>query len=168
MNLSNETNPRHCWSSLIQVALWSIQSQTDRRLLQNSEYCSIGPVVQWLKTIFVFALALAWVPLTSHCKLEGLPGLSFLACESKDAQKPDCGDSGCCDFEFTEYRSDSIKVTCPPVILMVALALAQDDLAPNFAHQEILPPITAPPELPPSWQFLSRTALPPRAPSFLS
>ena len=120
----------------------------------------------------VFALAaFLWLPVSAHCQLESVPGLEFLRCSIKasDSQQPakDCSD--CCAVEKSQYRAEHHRLTIPtPDLLLLSLA-------------PVLPPATAlpaevsggfltaaPPELPTTWQFSARTALPARAPSIAS
>ena len=119
----------------------------------------------------VALLALAWVPLTSHCRLEAIPGLEFLRC-STDAENSTegdpCKDGGCCSVESAKYQSRQQHVA----LVVLAAILSEHNFAvvehclPSEVSLGIL--TSAPPELPSSWQFTLRTALPVRAPSLLS
>lgn len=114
-------------------------------------------------------LVLAWVPVTSHCTLESVPGFEFLQCASEDESTSGnghgCNDS-CCSVEFAKYQGPRHQDHIP---LHVATLVPFDPIAdverslPSEVSLGIL--TAAPPELPKVWQFLSRTALPPRAPS---
>ncbi|ODU23830.1 MAG: hypothetical protein ABS95_03075 [Verrucomicrobia bacterium SCN 57-15] len=128
--------------------------------------------VQSLKTLFVLLLALAWVPMTAHCSIELNPGFGFLECAtdaSKGESKNHCGDTGCCTFENGAYKTETSKPTCPPVAfvaLFYQLVLLEHQN--SLRLEPTLLVLAIPPELPQSWQFISRTALPVRAPSIAS
>ena len=115
--------------------------------------------------------AVLWLPMTLHCQLESIPGLEFLACASENSSgepKSHCDDS-CCSVERTAYKSEQVRQTLPlPDLLPVLSALllpVSDTLTANI-DAEVL--TAAPPELSNGWQFVFRTASPPRAPSFAS
>ena len=118
-------------------------------------------------------LALAWVPLMSHCQLESASGLQFLRCASDDqppASVPGhCDGASCCAVESGKYQAPSHQQIVP----VFALALLPFDLVADSGHS--LPPqvslgllTAAPPELSSTWQFTFRTAPPSRAPSLVS
>ena len=118
-------------------------------------------------------MAAAWLPITMHCQLEILPGLEFLACEadsnSDGKQTSDCGDTGCCSAERSQYKTERYRSPLPTLNFLILSFVPLPDLADALsdeAGREALP--VAPPELPKCWQFVFRTASPPRAPSFAS
>jgi hypothetical protein len=130
-------------------------------------------IVRTLRRVMVLLLALAWVPLMSHCKLESVPGLEFLAClaegDSHDEQSSDCEDTECCSAEKSLYKTEkSHLVLSPPDLLPLSSAPVLDlaNALPDEASVGML--TAAPPELTKAWNFISRTASPPRAPSFAS
>src|SRR5688572_14204346 len=111
--------------------------------------------------------------MTSHCGLEKISGLSFLACapeaESAPHQPSDCGDDDSCDtVESGLYKSEEKQIlVAKPVIaaafaLLAACDLEGRDAPPSAGLSEV-----APPGLAQFWQFSLRTALPPRPPSLL-
>ena len=133
-------------------------------------------VVRSLKNILFVLAAFAWLPMASHCRLESVPGFEFLACISETTchgeskpQQSGADQSGCCSVEKSHYKSDQLRITLPtPEMLTI-------DSAPSFDLARALPAEvcvgilnTGPPELPSTWQFSFRTALPARAPSFIS
>ncbi|MCI0538431.1 MAG: hypothetical protein L0Z50_24760 [Verrucomicrobiales bacterium] len=127
------------------------------------------------KKIFVSGLIAFWVLMTSHCGWERIPGLKFLACtplaEAAPHQPSDCGDDdACATVESGNYKSEEGQVSAPKApILPVAFALALlSDLAALEPPASEISPEATPPELAHVWQFSFRTALPPRAPSFIS
>ncbi len=124
----------------------------------------------------VLALVALWLPATLHCKLEELPGLQFLACcdhgESAPHQDDDCRTDSCAMVEEGLYKNSNPKViVLPPVFVVVpdfsspATADAQLSLLSLFQTRLVT---DRAPELLVTWQFSSRAALPPRAPSFVS
>lgn len=130
-----------------------------------------GLGVRTLRTLIIVGLALAWVPLTSHCELEAVSGLEFLHCVEESSDSPpdhshDCDDS-CCSVEYATYqvqRSQELVSIC-------ILALVPSDF--RFGFKRVLAlelgfDVLAipPPELAKTWQFSFRAALPVRAPSF--
>ena len=129
--------------------------------------------VRLLRNTLLLLLAAAWLPLTSHCKLEALPGLEFLQCADGQACHQDAdvpNDGGCCSLEAAHYFLPSQQPDVAPALLL-ALPAFESPLAlvrglPAPVSLGIL--TAAPPDLPASWQFVFRTALPPRAPSFAS
>jgi len=108
-----------------------------------------------------------------HCRLETIPGLEFLACDSDSnpggRQNSDCDETGCCAAERTQYKTEQYRPSLPsPEFLLlsfVPLPDLENDLSAEVGREAFT---LAPPELPKCWQFVFRTASPPRAPSFLS
>lgn len=110
-----------------------------------------------------------WVPLTSHCTWEYIPDLALFKCsgdtEQPSEQKSDCADDGCAQLETATYRSsDTQPEVAPPAFLVLFQLLTLTDPA----SETCVAAVTTPPEIFTSWQFTFRTALPPRAPSFVS
>lgn len=125
-----------------------------------------------LKTVLVVLLAFAWVPLTSHCQLEAMPGFEFLHCSAEvttsNGSDP-CAEEGCCSVESAQYQSfrqQKISSIVFVTILPPDNFGAVEKSLPAEVSLGIL--TAAPPELPRSWQFFLRTALPVRAPSLAS
>ena len=133
---------------------------------------SICVVTQFTRLIALTLLAL-WVPVTSHCLLESLPGFGFLACcQHQDAaphQDADCDQDACAVVESGSYMiQENPPLSAPPVVMPVAFVsswLAEPALIPI---SPIPAAALAPPELSQGWQFSARTALLLRAPSFVS
>ena len=130
--------------------------------------------VKWLKMIAVAALLGLWLGASNHCSLEQIPGLNFLVCcdheeETAPHQDSDCETDGCALVEDGLYKTEDCRVVATAPLLGIPAAFLHNHL------QEAPPPVTlsgfltfAPPELPASWQFAFRTALPVRAPSAAS
>ena len=128
------------------------------------------------RTIFVSAIAILWVAASFHCRLEVLPGFEFLSCcQHADGQKSpthhekDCNDDGCAAIERGFYKPETPQAA--PLIHLLALNAWLSPL-PEHAQvcvfDRLLTISSSPPELPRIWQFSQRTALLPRAPSFVS
>ena|SRR5581483_6881384 len=127
--------------------------------------------VRSLRDIWFALAALAWLSMSMHCRLERIPGLEFLACQTAPESNPNshCADSGCCAAEKSQYKSEQLRVSLPsPDLLPISFAPIVD--AANSLPDEVSLGIltTAPPQLLKTWQFASRTALPARAPSIAS
>lgn len=127
-----------------------------------------------LQNALLLLLAAAWLPLTARCRLEAtLPGLEFLQCADDRCCQPekDAPDSGaCCAFGSARY----VLPAHQPAVLPV-LALVQPPLEPlrapvcgHSAPGSLSILTAAPPDIPASWRFALRTALPARAPSLLA
>lgn len=124
----------------------------------------------------VSLLALTWVLLTSHCKIEAMPGFEFLRCATdihapaeSDSGGDPCKDAGCCSIESAQYHAPRQQEIAPVVVLDIIPA-DNFGVVEQLLTKEVSPGIltAAPPDLRTSWQFLSRTALPVRAPSLAS
>ena len=124
----------------------------------------------------MLALVAFWTLVTNHCALEAIPGLGLLACspQGNDAvphEPTDCGDEdACAAVESGFYKSEEGQVSAKKPFFasaaFVLAALSQVTAAETAAGVAV--PVIAGPELAHTWQFSFRTALPPRAPSFLS
>lgn len=128
-----------------------------------------------LKNAFVLSLVAFWAVMTSHCGLESISGLSFLACESEAEssahQSSDCGDNdACATVESGLYKKEDNKgvVEQSHLLMPVVALLAVSHL--ELCQSSSYPPRSevAPPGFSQGWQFFFRTALPPRAPSLLA
>jgi len=120
--------------------------------------------------------AFAWLPMTSHCRLESVPGFEFLACLTESSchgepipQQSAPEDSGCCSVEKSHYKTEQLRVTLPPLELQPVDSASAINLASTLPAEVSIGVLTAaPPGITKSWQFSSRTALPARAPSLAS
>src|SRR5258707_13241641 len=125
-------------------------------------------VKRWKAIVSLLCLAI-WLPATQHCRLENLPGLGFLQCETDSPGKSDCQGDSCDVVERGMYKApDSQQVTPPPVPLMLAWMHSEFQVAEQGKGSQLQVPTSPPPDIPKGWQFLTRTASPPRAPSFAS
>jgi len=117
-------------------------------------------------------LAFAWLPLTAHCRIETIPGFEWLACQSagrtQSTPSSHC-DAGCCSVESSSYKAHEgqpLQSDLNFVLLFVnVLAELSVERPIEFVAGLSSDP---PPELLTTWQFVSRAALPVRAPSIAS
>ena len=121
--------------------------------------------VKRLLNLFGIFLALAWVPITSHCALEDLPGLQFFQCATDTEQDSDCEGDGCYQVESASYKVSETQTPVPVPLFTVMVQISLLEMLPT---QPPLPATAAPLAIPKGWQFSFRTALPPRAPSPVS
>jgi len=128
--------------------------------------------VFWPKKLIALLLLAVWMPATMCCALERA-GVPFFqqCCEDDSAEsspEAPCTDKTCCLLESGNYQ------TANPVPLVVTPESVFSLLALVFIEPPQPKPGSAglsdssPSELSVGWQFLSRTALPPRAPSLAS
>jgi hypothetical protein len=129
--------------------------------------------VRLLKTLTAALLVLAWLPAASLCLIESAGLIEKGDCCSKDSDHPAPGKTGCdkpCGviaagnylFQQDHFVLSAPVVETPDFCTPTALEIR----SPAGAGRDA--PATAPPELVGCWQFSFRTALPPRAPSFVS
>ena len=134
---------------------------------------AINAHVSRLKTIVAAVYLVLWLPLTSHCLLEGA-GLMPDILRCSDTCAPDGKDQGCeadacCSLESAAYTMDCDRPVLVTSALGLLLPVLFNSIEPPAIPQNSLRFLTvASPELPVTWQFSCRTALPPRAPSFVS
>lgn len=123
----------------------------------------IGRLTAWL-------LAVLWLPVTMHCKLELLPSLKFLACcqhqNSAPHQDSDCDEDICATVESGAYLIQANpSFIIPPILGWVISALNGPDETGRLPEPRVCLGNRAPPRPPKPWQFSHRAAFPPRAPS---
>lgn len=132
---------------------------------------TVSPVSALTKTMVVVLLAL-WGLATSHCDLEQVPGFEFLACcqhpDTAPHQDKDCDEDGCAVVESGLYKMEAQAASAPMPLLVLSVLLPLWEATAPSVHPPVESLSSAPPELPRVWQFSFRTALPPRAPSFVS
>ena len=122
-----------------------------------------------MRTAFVIALAVLWVPITSHCKLELIPGLEFLHCAGDTPTKSNCEGDSCQTVESGAYKTQDNDDLVPLPVVTVDLSVLVPPAEMSAPESGSVGIFTAsPPELPKVWQFVYRTALPVRAPSIAS
>ena len=134
---------------------------------------AINTHVTRLKPIVAAVFLVLWLPLTSHCLLEGA-GLmpDILRCSdtcAPDGKDQGCEGDACCSLESAAYKVDSERPAFITSVLGLLLPVLFHSVEPPAVPQNSLGFLTVTsPELPVTWQFSCRTALPPRAPSFVS
>ncbi len=113
-----------------------------------------------------------WGLATVHCDLEEVPGLEFLACchhpETAPHQDDDCDTDACAVVESGLYKTEEQAAGVPVPLLALSFVLPLWEAAPRTAAPHPVLLNASPPELPRTWQFSCRTALPPRAPSLVA
>jgi len=122
--------------------------------------------------IVLVVAALLWLPASAHCQLEFIPGLQFLACASdgsaSENESSHCDEANCCSIERSQYRTEIFQVA------LITLAPSFSNLLLADALKSLPVPVAggiltaAPPELLQPRHFISRAALPVRAPSLVS
>lgn len=123
----------------------------------------------WCKVMAVF-LALLWVPVSSHCMLENAELIHRDLCCQPDlghehSHGHDAADGNCQveSRQITVQKQDLSKES-----LLLALLKAVEFSSVETAPVSIIRSDgVAPPEFSPTWQFVSRAAVSPRAPSVL-
>jgi hypothetical protein len=140
----------------------------DHSGLETAQKCVISKPVNPWKAILSLALVAIWLPATSHCKLERLPGFQFLECASDCPTSSDCATDGC-ELEDSFYKTpDNVPLVAPAgLVLAVVSSLSPNEDLPSLAFGVGFGS-AAPPELPQNWRFHRRAAGLPRAPSFAS
>ena len=140
------------------------------RKVQVEHFPPMGSLanVKWLKTLSVLALLALWLGATNHCRLEQIPGLEFLHCASDTEASSNCDGDGCEVVENSLYKVDDAQAVAvvPAFVGAVFLLLTVEQTPPPPLLSDFS--TVASPELPGTWQFSFRTALPPRAPSLAS
>jgi hypothetical protein len=111
-----------------------------------------------------------------HCRLEVLPGFELLSCcqhpgaeQTPAHHEKDCGDDGCATVELGCYlleKPQAAPLKPLPPLSAFSSSLPEPDRITALDYPVIVS--SSPPELPKVWRFSQRTALPPRAPSFVS
>ena len=143
-------------------------SQGKFRLQPNLSDVLVCWLMSKVHKLIALLFMVLWVPITAHCYLETIPGLEFFQCAGDNGGTSDCKGEGCCVVESGFYKVSEARdyVAVAPLLRVAVPPLLLDD---SFATVEGPAGFEKlPPELPRSWQFISRTALPVRAPSFAS
>ena len=128
------------------------------------------------RAIFVSVIVTLWVAASFHCRLEVLTGFELLSCcqHSEPEQSPahhekECNDDGCAAVERGFYKPARLEdAPVMPLLALNAWLSPLPALDLSSASKHLVSVSSSPPELPKAWQFSQRTALPPRAPSFVS
>jgi hypothetical protein len=111
-------------------------------------------------------LAAVWLPATAHCTLERAGVIEVDECCATPTGGEPTGthscEMACTNLESTNYKLPRIQQPIPaPAVLFLPVA---DLEAPSPPQPAPIALIDSPPEPSVPWQFVSRAALPPRAP----
>lgn len=126
-----------------------------------------------LNISIISLMAFLWLAQAAHCRVGMIPGLDFLVCasaENSETEAHSCCGGACKTIESRQHKTEEKKHLAVPqpvpqpwlTIALAALVLSDSDSQSGNSFADV------PPEFPQCWQFLSRTALPVRAPSFAS
>lgn len=135
----------------------------------------ILPNVKRIKTVVALVMMAVWLPAQSHCLLERAGWLWSGDCcpevdgTSESPAKAPCSEQICCNLDSPTYKLDDEQtvVQAPAAFLLGPARPVPIELAPLAERPQRLCPLASP-ELPVTWQFSRRAALPPRAPSLPS
>lgn len=131
-----------------------------------------------LRTALTLLLAILWLPVTSHCLLfESIASPELLTCCSHETastpesshHQDDCASDACAVVEGAQYKSSLQRVIVPVLEHHILFELPAPHSTPaTLAASGTLGSDDTLARLPGAWQFFARTALLPRAPSFVS
>lgn len=95
--------------------------------------------VNWLKTWMTLALVVLWPLVTSRCKLEFVPGFSFLVCSSQD-DAASHQDDDCKQIESGLYKlkNTPVAATAPSLLVDLFLTASVEPLAQSLAAFPLL------------------------------
>jgi hypothetical protein len=125
--------------------------------------------VKVLRTIAALTLLAAWLPATSHCLLGAVELMDDSCCEAHGHEgEPARGEDDC--ESCSNVESGNYKLSAPNVLIFAFHATLAWDLqlpAPTSVNLTATRPDSgrAPPDLVVRWQFLTRAAIPGRAPA---
>lgn len=129
--------------------------------------------VKSLRILLTLLLVALWPLVTSHCSLEQMPGLEFLACADEAAAGPhqenDCRTDGCASVESGFYKIEDGQQVVPtplPTASAFLTAIWLELTQPAVVSTRVFH--GAPPALSKGWLFALRAAPLPRAPSHVS
>jgi hypothetical protein len=141
--------------------------------LHKARYLWYFSSVRRIKAAVAMVLALLWLPAVSCCLIDASGLLGKQDCCSQEHSHP-ASSPGHCDQPCGVLASGSylpqqnpVVIPAPLIALLPAPVTAVAELQPVTAIGRDVS-ATAPPEVAGHWQFSFRTALSPRAPSFIS
>lgn len=129
--------------------------------------------MQRIKAVVALMLALVWLPAASCCLIDVSGLLDKQDCCSEEHSHSVPG-PGNCDKPCGVLASATYLPQQDKLVIVAPLGVPLFDVAFSLVELQWLAgvgrdlPATAPPELAGHWQFSFRTALSPRAPSFVS
>lgn len=126
-----------------------------------------------LNIAMIGMMAFLWLAQAAHCQAGTIPGLEILACSSNtnsENEPHSCCGGTCKTLESRQSKTEEKKRLAAPqpeslpwlTKTLAALLLSEPEIDSRISLADV------PPELPKCWHFLSRTALPVRAPSLAS
>lgn len=117
-----------------------------------------------LRFIVALVLATLWLPATLHCALEQAGVISATACVADHGDHHD----DCAKVETGHYKVSELSPGPAAPVLFVCFDLG-DVIPPETVVVPRISPERSdcPPEVPRTWHFLARAALPARAPDFV-
>lgn len=124
-----------------------------------------------LNIAMIGMMAFLWLAQASHCHAGNIPGMEFLGCNANaENEAHSCCGGTCKSIESRQTKTEEKKRVAAPqpepqswqMKALIALLLSDSDKDCRSSFADV------PAEYPKCWQFLSRTALPVRAPSFAS
>jgi hypothetical protein len=125
-----------------------------------------------MRQLFAWVMVALWLPASLHCAIDraGLFDAKPACCDHEKDQAPDKSCAERCnllDAGAQKLANDFAKAPAPFLVICVAglIELASE---PAFVPQISPVRSESPPELPRTWQFVTRAALSPRAPSLAS
>ena len=137
------------------------------RVEQSSQSAIYKSVLRLRRAVALLLVAL-WVPTTAHCLFEAAGIIEGDGCcgADGDCSSPSC-QASCSILESATYHLPKSDPDTP-VLIAVWLACEFSVTTEATPQDELILVSDAPPELSATWQFVSRAALPVRAPSILS
>jgi hypothetical protein len=119
--------------------------------------------------LFALCMALLWVPVTAHCRMEAA-GLEFAPCAAPCHDQAPANTDGCDVVEGGLYKNVTDPLKVAPSITMlcacfICLPVSEPDAlsGPGIATPEGARPL----EWVPTWSFARRAAAPAHAPDSL-
>jgi hypothetical protein len=109
-----------------------------------------------------------WLPATQHCRLENLPGLTFLQCTADTESQPDCSGDSCDVVERGAYKapdSSDVAAAFSLVLLERVSILVAEPAEAVVSPRDVGDTVAL---LPEAWQSYSVVAVPIRGPSISS
>ena len=136
------------------------------------DFWYLWSVTRW-KTVLSVLLAFYYPLAAGYCLIEMTGWVTPVDCCAETAshehkEKEPCEGYRCCPIEYAVYSSIDAGMVDVPALPMGLLFATFILLTQPAVEAPLLNSEHSPPELPKSWQFSFRTALPPRAPSFIS
>lgn len=160
------------WRQTFCHKIWAGWPHYSRNKFEQDAVRGYQSPVQLLKKLFALALVAIWSLAVNHCNLEQLTGFQFLKCSelASAATHPvdDCQTDGCANVESGSYKTEDGQAAVHLVAAaqIPAAGIFLEPVRPAAGNHLVFQ--SAPLEISQGWQFVFRTAAPPRAPSFAS